>query len=105
MRAILILRFSNSLPIFIVFHINIFKIRGFNFFFFRSNDEPEVIAFNRNALPIYYGLLRLACQYSAEFCQQLANHRNMTWAFKHLTPRINQYPQVFPLPSAFAPVI
>jgi len=58
-----------------------------------SNDEPEVIAFNRNALPIYYGLLRLACQYSPDFCQQLANHRNMTWAFKHLTPRINQYPQ------------
>ncbi|XP_065067715.1 ubiquitin carboxyl-terminal hydrolase 34-like isoform X1 [Rhopilema esculentum] len=58
-----------------------------------SNDEPEVIAFNRNALPVYYGLLRVACQYSPEFCQQLASHRNMTWAFKHLTPRINQYPQ------------
>eukprot|EP00794_Sanderia_malayensis_P020521 gene20521-22540_t len=71
-----------------------------------SNDEADVISYNRNCLPVYYGLLRLACQYSPQFCQTLSNHRNMTWAFKHLAPRVNQYPQaveeLFSLLNLFA---
>ena len=61
---------------------------------FRSNDDPDVITFNRNVLPVYYGLLRLACEYSPKFTRQLAVHSNMTWAFEHLTFRLNQYPKV-----------
>ncbi len=61
---------------------------------FRSNDDPEVIAFNRSVLPVYYGLLRLACEHSAQFTRELAMHGNMTWAFEYLTARINQYPKV-----------
>lgn len=64
------------------------------FFFRSSSDEPEVINFNRNVLPAYYGLLRLCCEYSCRFTRQLANHSNMRWAFEHLTSRVNHYPQV-----------
>ena len=62
--------------------------------FFRSNDDPEVIAFNRSVLPVYYGLLRLACEHSHQFTRELAKHGNMAWAFEYLTHRINQYPMV-----------
>lgn len=58
-----------------------------------SSDEPEVVTFNRNVLPAYYGLLRLCCEHSPSFTRQLANHSNMKWAFENLTTRMNQYPQ------------
>ena len=60
----------------------------------RSSDEHEVLTFNRNVLPAYYGLLRLCCEYSRAFTRQLAVHSNMKWAFENLTPRVNHYPQV-----------
>lgn len=58
-----------------------------------SSDEPEVVTFNRNVLPAYYGLLRLCCEHSRTFTRQLAGHSNMKWAFENLTTRMNQYPQ------------
>ncbi|KAJ7390778.1 Ubiquitin carboxyl-terminal hydrolase 34 [Desmophyllum pertusum] len=58
-----------------------------------SSDEPEVVTFNRNVLPAYYGLLRLCCEHSRTFTRQLAIHSNMKWAFENLTIRMNQYPQ------------
>ncbi|KAL9953976.1 hypothetical protein ACROYT_G041461 [Oculina patagonica] len=58
-----------------------------------SSDEPEVVTFNRNVLPAYYGLLRLCCEHSRSFTRQLAVHSNMKWAFENLTIRMNQYPQ------------
>ena len=64
------------------------------FFFFSSSDEPEVLTFNRNVLPAYYGLLRLCCEHSPSFTRQLSTHSNMKWAFENLTTRMNQYPQV-----------
>lgn len=62
--------------------------------FCSSSDEPEVVTFNRNVLPAYYGLLRLCCEHSRTFTRQLAVHSNMKWAFENLTIRMNQYPQV-----------
>ncbi|XP_065661314.1 ubiquitin carboxyl-terminal hydrolase 34 isoform X2 [Hydra vulgaris] len=59
-----------------------------------SNDDQEVISYNNSTLPMYYGLLRLACNYSKQFCKTLSVHPNMTWAFEHLLPRANHYPQV-----------
>ena len=64
------------------------------FYFFSSSDEPEVLTFNRNVLPAYYGLLRLCCEHSPSFTRQLSTHSNMKWAFENLTTRMNQYPQV-----------
>ncbi|XP_048585971.1 ubiquitin carboxyl-terminal hydrolase 34 isoform X2 [Nematostella vectensis] len=58
-----------------------------------SSDEPEVITFNRNVLPAYYGLLRLCCEHSRAFTRQLAAHSNMKWAFENLTTRVKHYPQ------------
>lgn len=58
-----------------------------------SSDEPEVVTFNRNVLPAYYGLLRLCCEHSRSFTRQLSTHSNMKWAFENLTTRMNQYPQ------------
>ena len=63
-------------------------------FFFRSNDDQEVISYNNSTLPMYYGLLRVACNHSKQFCKSLSMHPNMTWAFEHLMPRANHYPQV-----------
>ena len=64
------------------------------FYFFSSSDEPEVLTFNRNVLPAYYGLLRLCCEHSPSFTRQLSTHSTMKWAFENLTTRMNQYPQV-----------
>ena len=64
-------------------------------YFCSSSDEPEVVTFNRNVLPAYYGLLRLCCEHSRTFTRQLAGHSNMKWAFENLTTRMNQYPQVW----------
>lgn len=62
--------------------------------FCSSNDDQEVISFNNATLPLYYGLLRLACSYSTQFCKTLSTHANMMWAFEHLIPRANHYAQV-----------
>lgn len=59
-----------------------------------SNDDQEVISYNNSTLPVYYGLMRLACCYSVAFCKNLSSHPNMTWAFEHLMPRSSHYPQV-----------
>nr|XP_042908715.1 ubiquitin carboxyl-terminal hydrolase 34 [Parasteatoda tepidariorum] len=56
-----------------------------------DHEEQEVIVFNRCMLPAYYGLLRLCCQQSRTFTRQLANHQNIQWAFKNITPYTTQY--------------
>lgn len=50
--------------------------------------------FNRAMLPAYYGILRLCCQQSRQFTRHLANHQNLNWAFKNITPYPNQYAAV-----------
>ena len=50
--------------------------------------------FNRCMLPSYYGLLRLCCVHSRHFTRQLAQHQNIQWAFKNITPYPSQYSAV-----------
>lgn len=45
-------------------------------------------------LPAYYGLLRMMCQQSRTFTRHLAQHQNLQWAFKNITPHPTQYPIV-----------
>ncbi|KAG1678108.1 Ubiquitin carboxyl-terminal hydrolase 34 [Nymphon striatum] len=56
-----------------------------------DHDQQDVILFNRCMLPAYYGLLRLCCQHSKQFTRLLANHQNIQWAFKHITPYATHY--------------
>lgn len=49
--------------------------------------------YNRAMLPAYYGLLRMMCQQSRVFTRHLAQHQNLQWAFKNITPHPTQYPQ------------
>jgi ubiquitin carboxyl-terminal hydrolase 34 len=56
-----------------------------------DHDDSEVVAFNRQMLPIYYGLLRMCCLQSRTFTRQLAQHQNIQWAFKNITPYTTQY--------------
>lgn len=43
-------------------------------------------------LPAYYGLLRMMCQQSRVFTRHVAQHQNLQWAFKNITPHPTQYP-------------
>ncbi|TMS23741.1 Ubiquitin carboxyl-terminal hydrolase 34 [Larimichthys crocea] len=57
-----------------------------------DHDDQEVVLFNRGMLPAYYGILRMCCEQSPTFTRQLAQHQNIQWAFKNLTPHASQYP-------------
>lgn len=63
----------------------------FFFCFSADHDDQEVVLFNRTMLPAYYGLLRMCCQCSRPFTRQLAQHQNIQWAFKNITPYLAQY--------------
>ncbi|XP_054716891.1 ubiquitin carboxyl-terminal hydrolase 34-like [Uloborus diversus] len=69
---------------------HVIKNIAFNYIL-ADHDDQEVIVFNRCMLPAYYGLLRLCCQQSRPFTRQLANHQNIQWAFKNITPYTTQY--------------
>lgn len=69
------------------------QIRFF-FFFSADHEDQEVVMFNRAMLPAYYGILRLCCQQSRQFTRHLANHQNLNWAFKNITPYPTQYTAV-----------
>ncbi|XP_064603807.1 ubiquitin carboxyl-terminal hydrolase 34-like isoform X2 [Liolophura sinensis] len=56
-----------------------------------DHDDQEVVLFNRCMLPAYYGLLRMCCQQSRPFTRQLAQHQNIQWAFKNISPYPAQY--------------
>ncbi|XP_041355094.1 ubiquitin carboxyl-terminal hydrolase 34-like isoform X3 [Gigantopelta aegis] len=56
-----------------------------------DHDDQDVVMFNRVMLPAYYGLLRMCCQQSQSFTRQLAQHQNIQWAFKNITPYPTQY--------------
>ncbi len=56
-----------------------------------DHDEADVINFNRVMLPAYYGLLRMCCLQSRAFTRQLAQHQNIQWAFKNITPYMTHY--------------
>ncbi|XP_064464002.1 ubiquitin carboxyl-terminal hydrolase 34-like isoform X1 [Ornithodoros turicata] len=56
-----------------------------------DHDDQDVVVFNRCMLPAYYGLLRLCCQQSRPFARQLAQHQNIQWAFKNITPYTTLY--------------
>ncbi|KAL3285850.1 hypothetical protein HHI36_000370 [Cryptolaemus montrouzieri] len=58
-----------------------------------DHDDQEIIMYNRAMLPAYYGLLRMMCQQSRVFTRHLAQHQNLQWAFKNITPHPTQYPQ------------
>ncbi|XP_071053277.1 ubiquitin carboxyl-terminal hydrolase puf isoform X2 [Onthophagus taurus] len=56
-----------------------------------DHDDQEIVMYNRTMLPAYYGLLRMMCQQSRIFTRHLANHQNLQWAFKNITPHPTQY--------------
>lgn len=59
-----------------------------------DHDDQDIVLYNRAMLPAYYGILRMMCQQSRIFIRNLANHQNLQWAFKNITPHPTQYPQV-----------
>ncbi|KAL0270091.1 UNVERIFIED_CONTAM: hypothetical protein PYX00_007611 [Menopon gallinae] len=71
-----------------------------------DHEDTEVVIFNRAMLPSYYGILRLCCQQSKQFTRHLANHQNLNWAFKNITPYPTQYTaaveELFKLMQLFA---
>jgi len=69
-----------------------------------DHEDQDVVLFNRGMLPAYYGLLRLCCLQSRTFTRQLANHQNLHWAFKNITPHPTQYSAVSVLNSLFNPL-
>ncbi|CAH1127870.1 unnamed protein product [Ceutorhynchus assimilis] len=58
-----------------------------------DHDDQEIVLYNRAMLPAYYGILRMMCQQSRVFTRNLANHQNLQWAFKNITPHPTQYTQ------------
>ena len=56
-----------------------------------DHEDTDVVNFNRAMLPTYYGLLRVCCEESLEFRRTLAQHQNIQWAFKNITPFTTQY--------------
>ncbi|XP_021379697.1 ubiquitin carboxyl-terminal hydrolase 34-like isoform X3 [Mizuhopecten yessoensis] len=58
-----------------------------------DHEDQEVVMFNRIMLPSYYGLLRMCCQQSRSFTRTLAQHQNIQWAFKNISPYPAQYTQ------------
>ena len=63
-----------------------------NYVLFQADHEDtEVVNFNRMMLPTYYGLLKMCCIESRIFRRQLAQHQNIQWAFKNITPYYTQY--------------
>lgn len=57
-----------------------------------DHEDQDIVVYNRAMLPAYYGLLRMMCQLSRIFTRQLAQHQNLQWAFKNITPHPSQYP-------------
>ncbi|KAI4467227.1 ubiquitin carboxyl-terminal hydrolase [Holotrichia oblita] len=58
---------------------------------YADHDDQEIVMYNRAMLPAYYGLLRMMCQQSRIFTRHLAQHQNLQWAFKNITPHPTQY--------------
>ena len=56
-----------------------------------DHEDTDVVNFNRAMLPTYYGLLRVCCEESLAFRRVLAQHQNIQWAFKNITPFTTQY--------------
>ncbi|XP_060650890.1 LOW QUALITY PROTEIN: ubiquitin carboxyl-terminal hydrolase puf-like [Drosophila nasuta] len=71
-----------------------------------DHDDSEIVTYNRSMLPAYYGLLRLCCEQSRALTRQLAQHQNLQWAFKNITPHPTQYAaavdELFKLMALFA---
>lgn len=83
-------------------HLGLWKIKlgmwikfyMYVFCYSADHEDQDVMMFNRITLPAYYGLLRMCCQQSRQFTRQLAQHQNILWAFKNITPYPGQYPGV-----------
>ncbi|KAF7284487.1 hypothetical protein GWI33_022078 [Rhynchophorus ferrugineus] len=73
-------------------NIHVTKNIAFNYIL-ADHDDQEIVLYNRAMLPAYYGILRMMCQQSRIFTRNLANHQNLQWAFKNITPHPTQYPQ------------
>ena len=69
-----------------------------------DHEDQEIMLFNRCMLPSYYGLLRLCCVHSRHFTRQLAQHQNIQWAFKNITPYPSQYSAVSTLHVPYSAV-
>ncbi|KAI0239771.1 Ubiquitin carboxyl-terminal hydrolase 34 [Lamellibrachia satsuma] len=74
----------------IVSNAHVTKNIAFNYIL-ADHEDQDVVLFNRAMLPAYYGILRMCCQQSRPFTRQLAQHQNMQWAFKNITPYPAQY--------------
>ena len=56
-----------------------------------DHEDQDVVLFNRTMLPAYYAILCKCCAQSRSFTRQLAQHQNVQWAFKNITPYPTQY--------------
>ncbi|OTF76682.1 hypothetical protein BLA29_001605 [Euroglyphus maynei] len=74
----------------IVQNPHVYKKIAFNYIL-ADHEDQEVVMFNKNMLPYYYGLLKLCCEHSRSFTRYLASHQNIQWAFKNITPYSNHY--------------
>lgn len=75
---------------FLVQNPSIYRKIPFNYIL-ADHDDQDVVLFNKNMLPYYYGILRLCCNQSRIFTRYLALHQNIQWAFKNITPHMNHY--------------
>lgn len=71
-----------------------YEILGIFKFCRADHEDQEIVMYNRAMLPAYYGILRMMCQQSRVFTRSLAQHQNLQWAFKNITPHPTQYPMV-----------
>mgnify|MGYP002649346682 CR=1 FL=1 len=70
---------------------SIYRKLAFNYIL-ADHEDQDIILFNKNTLPYYYGLLKLCCRISPPFTRFLADHQNIQWAYQNITPFPNHYP-------------
>ena len=69
------------------------------FFFFNADcvcfrvnhDERDLVAFNKQCLHSFFGLLRICCSASAHFAFVFMQHDNFLWALENVFPYYNLY--------------
>ncbi len=57
-----------------------------------DHEDGDLISYNRQCLHPYYASIRLLCQYSPVYTREMSTHSNFYWAFKHIMPYCNLYP-------------
>lgn len=57
-----------------------------------DHEDNDLISYNRQCLHPYYATIRILCQNSPLYTREMNTHSNFQWAFKHIMPYSNQYP-------------